>query len=70
MIYNYIFNKKITKSENGYYLELTIPYNYNNFFYKIYGSDGFYNYGRYSSFINTTKTNYSENNINYNINNK
>ena len=37
---------------NNFYLELKIPHIYNNFFYKIYGSEGFCNYGRYSSFIN------------------
>jgi Ran GTPase-activating protein (RanGAP) involved in mRNA processing and transport len=52
MINNYNFDKKIIKDGNNYILEITIPSIYNNFFYKIYGSDGFYNYGKYSSFTN------------------
>jgi len=60
MINNYIFDKKLIKNNNGYCLELIIPYKYNNFFYKIYGSEGFYSYGRYSSFnsINTENLNH------------
>jgi len=52
MIYNYTFEKNIIKTGDSYSLEIKIPSAHNIFFYKIYGSNGFYNYGKYSSFSN------------------
>jgi hypothetical protein len=58
MINNYIFKKNITKRDLNYFLELNIPSIFDNFLYKIYGSNGFYNYGKYSSNKNIDSNNY------------
>ena len=61
---NYNFEKKIYKNGTNYCLELELPNNFNNFFYKIYGNDGFYTYGKYSCY----KNNDSNNSLLLNIN--
>lgn len=54
---NYNFEKRIYKNGMNYCLEISLPNNFNNFFYKVYGNNGFYNYGKYSSFKNTDSNN-------------
>jgi hypothetical protein len=62
---NYNFEKRLYKNGINYCLELDLPNNFNNFFYKIYGNDGFYTYGKYSCY----KNNNSNNTLLVNINN-
>lgn len=54
-LYNFNFIKKIKKNDLNYYLEITLPNNFNNIYYKIYGSCGFNQHGKYTSYktINT-----------------
>lgn len=52
MIQNYTFNKKIKKNGANFQLELTLPNNFNNIEYKIYGEEGFVHYGKYTSVKN------------------
>ena len=52
MIQNYTFNKKIKKNGANFQLELTLPNNFNNIEYKIYGEEGFVHYGIYTSIKN------------------
>ena len=52
MISNYNFEKKIKKINNIYNLEIVIPNILNNFNYKIYGSNGFFQNGKFTSYKN------------------
>ena len=54
---NYNFEKRIYKNGITYCLEISLPNNFNNFFYKVYGNDGFYNYGKFSSYKNNETNN-------------
>ena len=47
MIEYYNFDKNIKKCGNNYVIELNIPNKFNNFYYKIFGNKGFYQYGKY-----------------------
>jgi hypothetical protein len=57
MIINYNFNKKIKKIDSIYYLEIIIPNIINNFYYKIYGSNGFFQNGKFTSYKNINTDN-------------
>lgn len=52
MISKYNFEKKIKKINNIYNLEIVIPNILNNFNYKIYGSNGFFQNGKFTSYKN------------------
>jgi hypothetical protein len=47
MIEYYNFDKNIKKSGSNYIIEINIPNKFNNFYYKIFGNKGFYQYGKY-----------------------
>jgi len=49
---NYNFEKYIFKKNKEYYLELNLPNNFTSFIYKIYGNEGYYNCGKFKSYIN------------------
>lgn len=48
MVSKYNFINNVTKYNNNYNIELLIPYKFNNFEYKVTGSEGFVQYGEYS----------------------
>jgi hypothetical protein len=50
---NYNFEKYIYKKENNYYLELNLPNNFSSFIYKIYGNEGYYNFGKFKYYKNS-----------------
>ena len=52
MISKYNFEKKIKKINNIFNLEIVIPNILNNFNYKIYGSNGFFQNGKFTSYKN------------------
>jgi len=52
MISKYNFEKKIKKINNIYNLEIVIPNILNNFNYKLYGSNGFFQNGKFTSYKN------------------
>ena len=52
MITNYNFKKKIKQIDSLYNLEINIPNILNNFYYRLYGSEGFYQNGKFSSYKN------------------
>ena len=54
---NYNFEKRIYKNGINYCIEISLPNDFNSFFYKIYGNEGFYNYGKYSSYKNNDVNN-------------
>ena len=58
MISNYNFEKKIKKINNLYNLEIVLPNILNNFNYKIYGNNGFFQNGKFTTYknINTDNT--------------
>lgn len=50
---NYNFEKYIYKKNNDYYLEFNLPINFKSFIYKIYGNEGYFNFGKYTSYKNS-----------------
>jgi len=50
---NYNFEKYIYKRGIDYYIELNLPQNFKSFIYKIYGNDGYYNFGKFTSYKNS-----------------
>ena len=57
MITNYNFKKKIKQIDSVYNLEINIPNILNNFYYRLYGSEGFYQNGKFSSYKNINTNN-------------
>ena len=49
---NYNFEKYIYKKNNDYYLEFNLPINFKSFIYKIYGNEGYFNFGKFTSYKN------------------
>lgn len=52
---NYNFDKYIYKRGIDYYIELNLPQNFKSFIYKIYGNEGYYNFGKFTSYKNSGK---------------
>jgi hypothetical protein len=50
---NYNFDKYIYKRGVDYYIELNLPQNFKSFIYKIYGDEGYYNFGKFTSYKNS-----------------
>ena len=61
---NYNFEKRIYKNGINYSLEISLPYKFNNFLYKVYGNEGFYNYGKFILYKNNEANNTLVININ------
>ena len=57
MISNYSFKKNLKIEDKKYKLEIVVPHILNKFCYKICGSDGFYQMGKFTSIKNTNSDN-------------